>query len=246
VVDTECAIWDNPGRGIEEGGATMTCRSGNSKVILALGVFLIAVTVFCSSDKKTNVKGDDGDHPVPSSPEGALEALAHYYEAQDVSGYAGVLCEDYLFLFTAEVAESLTLPEEKPWWGKTEDLVSTGNMFDDATVKSVRLNYMYLTDWEPCYDERPDTTYTGLCCRVEPDIKVSLERHGYEPRTLWVNDSWLDVMVVPDPHAEGYWCVLRIEEVRKSGKVVRGRLTGSASATEASTWSGIKAVWAGA
>jgi len=114
-------------------------------------------------------------------------------------------------------------------------------MFNDPSVTDIKVTFEYLTDWRPCCDERPDTTYTGLCCRLVPDIKVTIEKPGEEPRVLWVNDSWLDIMIVANPLREDCWCVLRIEEI---SQLVHLEETGIAASTEPSTWGGIKAVWA--
>ena len=144
-------------------------------------------------------------------------------------------------LLHATVAESLGLPPENPCWDKTDDTTSTGNMFRDPVVTEIEIRFEeYVVDWYGCEVMRGDRPYSGVCCRVKPDIKVTIEKHMEEPLTYWVNDSWLDVTALPDFQSGGCWCLLGITELEIPG------LTGSsssASATGGTTWGNIKMIW---
>jgi hypothetical protein len=60
--------------------------------------------------------------------------------------------------------------------------------------------------------------------------------------TLRVEYSWFDVIVVPDRFTEGLWSILAIKEMDKHG--LEGPVASAVSATEGTTWGGIKSMWA--
>jgi hypothetical protein len=158
-------------------------------------------------------------------PDALLNFFAYAYEDQDIDLYEIALDDSFEFEFTEDVADSLGLPEDSPWWGKDEDRQSTLNMFNAPDVKSVEFHLSKVgigTDWEDCYREfikgdPPETTRVrGLCQDYEPDIKVTIEQPGEEPRQLWVNDSYLAITVRPDPKEPELWTILRIVETKQN------------------------------
>jgi hypothetical protein len=209
-----------------------------TELLLMLVLVVTLILGSCSSDRISSegrtgcIKPADGDE--------LLTALAEYYEDEDLECFTALLCEDFEFCFTSDVADSLGLPPESPCWGKMDDTTSTGRMFRDPVVVDIKMDYVRVTDWEPCFEERPESTYTGLCCRIDPEIRVTVTRPQEETLTLWVNSSWLDVTVIPCPGADS-WCLLELEEREKMRLGMPGAIR--AAATEASTWGGIKALW---
>lgn len=201
--------------------------------VIVVSLVVVPLMLSCADDKKCDTNGDEDLCPAPATPDDLIDALACYYEARDADGYESLLCDDYLFDFTPDVADSLGLPHDEPWWGKQSDVMSTRSMFNDTTVAHITMSLSKVDEWLACLDTRPDTTFNGLCCRFEPDIRVTLERGGYDLLTLWANASWLDVVIIPDPLEENTWCVLRITEREK----------GTLSDTEKITWGGIKSLW---
>ena len=173
-------------------------------------------------------KGDDDNGGGPpdidrTSPDRLLNYFAYAYENQEIDRYDEAIDDYFEFEFTPDVADTLGLPEETPWWGKVEDRQSTLNMFNAEEVKSVEF---HLTEtgvnapWEDCgrwflIGDPPESTFImGLCKEFEPDIKVTIEE-AVEPRILWVNTSLLDIMVRPDPNDPELWTILRIREALK-------------------------------
>ena len=162
--------------------------------------------------------GDPDDPINRDTPDGLLNFLAVAYADKDADGYDEALHDSFQFQFTDEVAKELGLPPEQPWWGKTRDLVSTVKMFGSSEVQSITMRYYDKEAWEPFDLERPDgSTFSGVWTRVDPDITVTVDTPGEEIMTYWVNDSWLDVFVVPDPDSvyEGLWVFLEIQEYVK-------------------------------
>lgn len=181
------------------------------------------------------------------SPDAVLKYMEFGYSNEKIVMCQRVLHDQFLFEFTPEVAESLGLPPDQPWWGKTNDVASTCKMFDDAAVVSVTMELTRTGEWFACHDSY--TGLDGMCCRLEPDIRVVIDPGGSEVFTLWVSNSWLDVVVVADPAHQGLWKILRIEEIEKVPTTVLGvnpaRLPSGESevGTEATTWGEIKAMF---
>jgi hypothetical protein len=146
-----------------------------------------------------------------------LNFLADSYEKKDLDKYTEALHERFQFHFTPDVAETLGLPPDEAWWGKTEDIASTGNMFETETVTRIQMNL-----GEPAWywtqvirqneDPDPPDTLEGFETRVEPDIRVTIEEPGKEELILKVDKSWLFIAVVPDPNEDGLWQIIAIEE----------------------------------
>jgi hypothetical protein len=180
---------------------------------------------------------------------GTPDALIEYVEHAHRSGYAPLyrdaLHTSFLFRFTPDVAESLGLPGDEPWWGKIDELASATNMFDSPEVTDIRFSLTRTHGWIPCVDIRggspPDTLY-GLLARFVPDIRVTIETPGEEPITLLVDNTFIDVEVVPDPEFRGLWTVARMEEIYKTPAALpisdlRGTMVASC------TWGYIKALF---
>lgn len=63
---------------------------------------------------------------------GADQALADYTSgigAGDILTYGDCLDCDHRFIFTVDVADSLRLPCDAPWWGEAQDPEATTAMF---------------------------------------------------------------------------------------------------------------------
>jgi hypothetical protein len=204
-------------------------------------VFVLAVVVLvlsCGGDKKTGVDKDSA--PSRTTEDGVLEAFAYYYEAMDIEGYDEVLDEMYIFQFTPDVADSLGLPPDDAWWGKAQDLASTANMFNDRTVRNIKMEYRKVDDWAAHIEVRQDTTLSGLFVRLEPNIRIVVDEGSEEPTTYHVTNSWLDVVVVPDRFNRELWCILTLEEHSKRHLTTPAT---AISATEGTTWGALKALW---
>jgi hypothetical protein len=148
------------------------------------------------------------------TPDHLLNFLAAAYQEKNGDDYEVALHDAFYFVFTPEVADSLGLNPEEPWWGKTKDVASTKKMFGATEVTDVSMHYESIADWDPIDEERPDTTYSGVWSRVYPEIKVTISHPGEEPMVYWVDRSYLDITVVKDPTRpdQNLWVILRIEE----------------------------------
>jgi hypothetical protein len=180
-------------------------------VALGLSITLL-VTFGCSPTAE-----DGGSGKIDRrTPDGLLIWLAVAYADKDLEAYEEALHDEFLFVFTRDVADSLGLPEGKPWWGKTKDVTSTEHMFNSSEVTRISMDYVPYGDrWVPCEETREDTVvYYGTCRRVIPDIQVTIDQ-GDEPLNLVVHDSFLDVVVVRDPKFPNQvlYVFLKIEEI---------------------------------
>lgn len=207
-------------------------RSLGSALVVISGIMLLVALTSCSDDSKGKSGG-----PVAGTPDEALELLRLSYGEKDLDTYGSILHEDFRFGFVEAIAGSLRLPE--PWWGKTDDIASTGNMFGDSTVTKVRMIFVSKDDWIPWEEERPDSTYTGLACRCIPDILVTLEETGREPLHLVANESFLDVVVVRLPGRQDRWVIMTVTEISQNP----GRAAVACRGGGTSTWSEIKAIF---
>ena len=189
-------------------------------VILILSAFTITMAGCWnpfSPDKGGN--GNGGQTYSRESPDELLEFFADAYERKDLDDYGVSLDDSFEFQFTDEDAIKMGLPPEKPWWGKSEDLTSTDNMFDSPEVKTIEMDFSNKTPWQACSIEitigERDTTVDGLRSRLDPDIKVTTEQPGEEPLTYWVHQSWLSTTVIEDRYNPDLWTIVRIEEIKK-------------------------------
>lgn len=164
---------------------------------------------------------DTGPPPVEEvgrdTPDNLLLFFARAYKEKDLDDYDEALDEDFLFQFTPDIADSLGLPADKPWWGKTEDIASTRQMFENPNVTDIAFSYEEVGGWNPYVEVREDTTYSGLQRRYDPLIEViTLVENSEDPELKFrVDESLLDITVLPDPFTEGLWTILRIEESKK-------------------------------
>jgi hypothetical protein len=162
-----------------------------------------------------------GDGPPPEynrkDRDNLLNFFADAYENKDIDRYTQSLHDRFQFQFTPDVAESIGLPADEPWWGRTEDIGSTRNMFETETVTRIQMS-LGEPVWYWCQvirqnkEDEPADTLEGFCTRVEPDIRVYIEEPGQEELILNVDRSWLDIAVTPDPKEDGLWQIIAIEE----------------------------------
>ena len=181
-------------------------------VVLGLWIAVL-VGIGCSPTADTN---GNGDGPIDrKTPDGLLNWLAVAYAEKDLEAYEEALHDEFLFVFTKDSADTLGLDPEEPWWGKTKDVASSGNMFNSSEVTRITMGYVPYGDrWQACEEVRDTTVYYGTCRRVIPDILVTIDK-GAEPLNLVVQDSYLDVVVVRDPKFpdQVLYVFLKIQEV---------------------------------
>lgn len=207
---------------------------------LVFPILALLLVFSCSDPQSPPVKKE-----LDRSAGNLLLAFAKSYKEMELAGYDDCLDEDFRFIFTPQVADSLSLPPDEAWWGKTEEIACAGNMFEDPVVLKVTFSYETLGDWIPTQEVREDTVFAGLFRRLDPLIEVTVSAGSeYDPMLKFlVDESWLDVIVVPDRFTEGLWCILSIQEVEKNP--LGAPLVSAGAATGRSTWGIIKATWAG-
>jgi hypothetical protein len=186
-------------------------------VIVGLSVLILLVAGCWNPFSSDDGGGGGGPVKYERTRDGLLNFFANAYENRDLERYSEALHDKFQFQFTPDVAESIGLPADEPWWGKTEDVASTNNMFDEQTVARIKMD-LPDPNWFPCrvirqnLEPLPPDTLEGFCARVEPDIRVTIEEPGKEELILVVNRSWLDIAITPDPNYEKLWQIIGIEE----------------------------------
>lgn len=179
--------------------------------ILAL-VLAIVLVGSCGDERCTwSGRGDEVD--PRSTPGGLVKALTECHEERDLEGYSEILDEDYRFVFTPEVAESLGMPADEPWWFREDELAATGNMFDCETVKAIKFD-SWIRD--------RDTTGTGdsmaIALKLDFDFRLTIEEPGRETLILWAGThTRLDLIVVRHPTDPDLWVIEEITETSLAG-----------------------------
>jgi hypothetical protein len=222
-----------------------------------LAVLTAALLVSCSDTRQTDPDLDNAVMRKPTddpserkiadrgTPDALIEYVEHAYRSEYAPLYGDGLHRLFLFVFTHDVADSMGLPPDEPWWGKTNELASAAKMFNSSEVSRVEFSLTRMGAWFPYADIRggspPDTLY-GQFARFVPDIRVTIEAPGEEPITLLVDNTFIDIMVVPDPESRGLWTVARMEEIYRTPATPR--ISGSRGVMVASiTWGHIKALF---
>lgn len=180
-------------------------------VCICMAGLVAIVLASCGGDSKTGPKDDDGCC-MPDTPDNLMTALACVYGSKDFEAYEHLLHDEYRFSFMVFVADSLGLPPDEPWWGKTTDLQSTANLFTDGNADFSIVFIPVLEGWTPHEIDRGDTVFTGVFRRYIIDLKLELEEPGTEPINLVGDATYVDVMVVSHPYIAGHFAVLDIEE----------------------------------
>jgi hypothetical protein len=150
-----------------------------------------------------------------STPECLIESFEWAMMTKDIGAYDECLSDMYLFTFTSEDADLIGLPVDEPWWGKTPEVHSIGNLFAAGNVTAIWCDLAIVNG--------PWATEGGVMYRLEPDIRVTVsDGGGGEPTTYWVHGSWLDVEIVPDPYSPEQWVFHSMAETIKAPYAVAG------------------------
>ena len=139
------------------------------------GWVLLAAATVSTAIVGCSPSSDVGPPPVEEykrdTPDNLMLFFAQAYKEKDLDDYDLALDEDFLFQFTPDIADSLGLPADKPWWGKTEELSSTQQMFENPSVTDITFIYETVGEWIPHTEVRDDTTFSGLFRRFDPTIE---------------------------------------------------------------------------
>ena len=219
----------------------MKTLTESRRVQLLLAFLLAALLVLSCSESKSPSEVEDPTYDR-TTPDNLLEMLAASYKDKNLDDYSECLDDDFLFIFTPDVAEGLGLPPDEAWWGKTDDLSSTQTMFGSAHVTDIVFTYEAVGSWEAYTEVRADTIFSGWFRRLDPLIEITTVVEEEDPiKKLRVDESWLDVVVVPDRYPDGLYTILSITEEKK--QQFQGPVVSQSAATEPSTWGGIKSLW---
>lgn len=173
--------------------------------LTTLAIVYFALSLSCGEDTVT----DPGPEYSRGTPEELIDALAYSMEHKDIDVYAECLHDEYLFVFISEDADSLYLPPDQPWWGKTQDIGAMSDLFNDPDVVQISCTF------HP--DVGPWPTDDGVGYRLDPSMKFTIDGGAQEDTTLWVYDTWLIIEAVPDPYANEDWVFKEIVETPKAG-----------------------------
>jgi hypothetical protein len=197
----------------------------------AAGGLLATATSTLGSIKSMFIVASEEDRTADMALEDYMAAVA----SEDIALYSDCLDFDHRYIFTDDVADSLHLPPEAPWWGKSEDLEVMTIMFGHPHVTRIDFDYVSLSS---------DTTWVGgnkiVRTRVRPDILLRLESPGEEPWHFVVQDVFMDFAFVRRGCCLETWTLLSVEEIPMNPG--RSKNAGLAL-TEATSWGEVKAMF---
>jgi hypothetical protein len=170
----------------------------------------------------------------------ALEDYAAGIEARDILTYGDCLDYDHTFIFTDDVADSLRLPPDAPWWDKAQDLEAMAAMFSHPYVSNISFDYIVA--------DRETTGLSGvrkIKIRIIPDARLTFEAPGEEPTTYWAAQEYMDFVFMARGFCSDRWTVASIEEVPLLGKSDQAREAPvlSTATSSPSTWGMVKAMF---
>jgi hypothetical protein len=191
---------------------TRTLRS----YLLLLAAFLsVLLAAGCGDD-------DSGVQPVADelmrdTPTHLLDYYAYAVEHEDIEMYEGALHDAFLHVFPLTVLDSLGLPPEEPWWGKTAEVAAMRDLFSDSTVTKIEFEFAEVDPWVAVTDSVGGEEYNGVFSRTSPVTALTVEEAGEEPKVLILNKSYFDITVIRDPSSPQteLFVILKIEEVLK-------------------------------
>jgi len=171
-----------------------------------------------SHDDDGNGNGGRGDRKTPDH---LLEFFAMAYEDKDVQRYGEALDLNYRFQFMEKDWDEAGVPSWAPYWGKTEDVPRTQNMFEDASITAISFEFgeprfvNWLESSDTIFVDGNPVEVDALLGRYQPDIQVTVAGDP-EPITYWVNASLVDVKVIRDRFDPKLWTILRLVESEAS------------------------------
>jgi hypothetical protein len=170
--------------------------------LVVLGLSLGWLIASCGDDSGSNPKIES----PRETPQGLLAYYAQCLENQNLTGYEACLWESYRFGFVEQDYDSAGVSAEDPYWGKTEDVTSTANMFASAQVTHISADLSNVV----MNFAGPDTLLTGI---FHPLIDVTIEGPGgEEPVVKQVRSTKLHFVLRPDPGDPDLWVIREIQE----------------------------------
>ncbi|MFZ1946165.1 MAG: hypothetical protein WAW06_01300 [bacterium] len=168
------------------------------------------------------------------SPDSLLEFFCKALEDRSIGAYGEALMESYRYRFMPQDWESVGVTPDWPFWGRTEDVAAMERLFESDMLVSITCELSEVMPW----------FYVpgGLAMIADIDLKVEIDDPQKGWTIYWVRESWLEFTVKPDPLNTGLWVISEIvEAIEPQG--CAGHLVGARSATEATTFGSIKAMF---
>ena len=194
-------------------------RSKSMSLLAGVLAVCLAVIMGCGDGDKTTGPADGDPDPHRKTGPELLAFYAYAIEHEDIDMYEQGLHDDFIYVFPVSVADSLGLPPENPWWGKTAEVSAMAGLFRDTTITRIEFEFTDVGTWVPAQIEiSPGEFISGVFTRTVPVTRLTVEEPGKEPRTLVFDASYLDISIVRDPKfpGEDLWVIARIEEVLKN------------------------------
>jgi hypothetical protein len=183
-------------------------------VLVVLAILAAAVVFSCGSDKPTAPKITG---PNRATPDSLLAVFAKSLKEHNIALYAECLEDSYAFTFHQSDWTAAGVNADKPFWGKSEDVPRTANMFSAPDVKDIVFDWQDpVVDWAACTDSifvvDHWQTQACSCATYQPDIKITVQHGEEEALTYWVHLSRFVLSVCPDRLDNHLWTVLRMRE----------------------------------
>jgi hypothetical protein len=212
------------------------------RLFCAMLLGLSPILAGCASDDDTcDSCPPDPGYVAQTSPDNVLNKFQASYRARDINAYAELLAEDFRFFFDPATRNDLGIES----WDAGQDSAATGALFESPVVTDITINLMY-----PAGDD----TVTGAGRErwrhkrvTEVFLDVDVQPTGGELTTYRVENQTQDFYfrqgrtpadtLESSPTADD-WYLVEWRDRGTSSTLTPGRLT----ASEATSWSGIKAL----
>jgi hypothetical protein len=209
-------------------------RQGRRFTVCGLAALALAIAAAGCGGNGT---GPDGT-PIPeyvypdrANPTKLLDIFTLSLERKDIIQYAACLDTCYTYTFMLVDWEIAGVIQERPYWGKAQDVDVMGRMLSNPRVGEITCRLDFVSVWIPVGENE---FYSR--CRLSLEVPITMD--GIEPWVLTADWSYLDFTVGPGPGDPALWTIRSIVE-----SPVIGTLAAAAVGTEPRTFGEIKALF---
>ncbi|MFC1799651.1 hypothetical protein ACFL2Z_01910 [Candidatus Eisenbacteria bacterium] len=180
--------------------------------LCTIGILLIDFCLtFCNGSSSAAPVADRG------SPDALLRSYAIAHETEDLTMYAELLHDSFMFEWGPGYIGTLEYPPDRTWFRKAMAIELTREMFQEPRILKIEIDLCPIDGWRPCsamelraLGASPGTR--ALQITLDPVIHLLISESCDESWVLDVHHTWFFVTVVPDPARPGSWVILHITE----------------------------------
>lgn len=173
--------------------------------IRILGLLLgLALGLLAFGSCSHNETGPEDNTITRDSPENLLAMYGEAVEAESLSAYSEYLDDGYSFVFLTQDYNVAGVEPLAPYWGKSEDIEATSEMFGSSDVMVITCELTIVGDVE-----RSDSLCTFAS---DVDLTMAIKGDGLDPDMYWVHQSLLRFTMRRDRYDRRLWVIREIRE----------------------------------